>query len=108
VYLQDLKIALNWVAGYTAIAGNGREKIDPEGIRVGFPQERRFPCLARLSLPNIPLPIGTWLYCPRSSRLTMPAFHWAIDRTFQDDDLVSESEDFRLERETRSKAGKKG
>ena len=30
---------------------------------------------------------------------------WAIDRSFQDDDLVSESEDLGLEREARSKAG---
>jgi len=33
---------------------------------------------------------------------------WAIDGTFQDDDLVPESEDFGLERETRSNAGKEG
>ena len=32
---------------------------------------------------------------------------WAIDRSFQDDDLVSESEDLGLEREVRSKAGEK-
>ena len=32
---------------------------------------------------------------------------WAIDRSFQDDDLVSESEDLGLKREVRSKAGEK-
>jgi hypothetical protein len=33
---------------------------------------------------------------------------WAIDGTFQDDDLVSQGDDFGLERETRSKADKEG
>ena len=50
-------------------------------------------------------PLGPVAQEPNPEEPVPRSKFWAMDGTFQDDDLVSESEDFGLKRETRSKAG---
>jgi hypothetical protein len=53
-------------------------------------------------------PLGPKAQEPNPKESVPRSKFWAVRGTFQDDDLVSESQDFGLERETRSKAGKDG
>jgi hypothetical protein len=53
-------------------------------------------------------PLGPDSQEPNPEKPVSRSRFWATDRTFKDDDLVSESGDFGLERETRSKGCKEG
>jgi hypothetical protein len=52
-------------------------------------------------------PLGSKAQEPDPEESVLSSKFWTIDGTFQDDDLVSQGEDLSLEREARSKAGKK-